>query len=285
MKKSQIFNTYQKFHSYNLKPNSGQVVLLLVLLTVVGLTIGLSLISRTVTDIRITSQIEQSNRAFSAAEAGIETALKSSAVEPTGTVNLPGASADFQTKSIGGTTSVYYFPYTNAGKTQTLWLIAHNSDGTLNLSDPAPYPLDSSFEVCWKINSSNIPAMIMTLLYQDGSDYKISKQAFDPIPSRSGFNGADAIGGYCDGSYNYRVVITATTTFSVPVTGKLIAMRLQPVYSDTSIAINPSSSLPVQGKQIVSMGQTETGVVRKVEVAQGYFALPEIFNYTLFIEN
>jgi len=41
----------------DLHRNSGQVVLILILITVVGLTIGLAMISRTITDIRITSQI------------------------------------------------------------------------------------------------------------------------------------------------------------------------------------------------------------------------------------
>src|SRR3990167_10776274 len=53
----------------------GQVILILLLVMTVGLAIGLSVIQRSLSDITTASKIEQSSRAFSAAEAGIERAL------------------------------------------------------------------------------------------------------------------------------------------------------------------------------------------------------------------
>ena len=93
------------------KKISGQVVLIIVLLTMVGLTIGLSLISRTVTDVRISSQIEQSSRAFSAAEAGVETALKAIEAAPTGTLEFDenGTTAEYKVTALGGNQDEIYF--------------------------------------------------------------------------------------------------------------------------------------------------------------------------------
>src|SRR5204863_1532604 len=54
----------------------GQVLLILLLVMTVGLAIGLSIIQRSLSDVSTASKIEQSSRAFSAAEAGIERALK-----------------------------------------------------------------------------------------------------------------------------------------------------------------------------------------------------------------
>ena len=54
----------------------GQVLLVVVLVMVVALTVGLSLASRSITNLRITSDDENSQRAFSAAEAGVERAVK-----------------------------------------------------------------------------------------------------------------------------------------------------------------------------------------------------------------
>jgi len=51
---------------------SGQAVLLVVLTLAVVLTLVLSVISRTITDVKITTVEGDSLRAFSAAEAGIE---------------------------------------------------------------------------------------------------------------------------------------------------------------------------------------------------------------------
>ena len=53
----------------------GQVVVWIMLVSVVGLTLGLSIASRTLSNLRQSSELEGANRAFSAAEAGIERAL------------------------------------------------------------------------------------------------------------------------------------------------------------------------------------------------------------------
>lgn len=53
----------------------GQIVIILLLLMLVTLSIGLALTQKSVTDVTTSTQTEQSSRAFSAAEAGIEKAL------------------------------------------------------------------------------------------------------------------------------------------------------------------------------------------------------------------
>src|SRR3989344_5511027 len=66
---------------------SGQVILILLLIMTVALGIGLSLVQRSLGDISTSIKVEQSSRAFSAAEAGIESAIKGNL---TG-VNFPDA--------------------------------------------------------------------------------------------------------------------------------------------------------------------------------------------------
>lgn len=55
----------------------GQVLLIVLLVTVVALTLGLGAISQSITDIKISEEEAESARAFNLAEAGIEQALKS----------------------------------------------------------------------------------------------------------------------------------------------------------------------------------------------------------------
>lgn len=55
---------------------SGQILIIFLLILVVGLAIVLSIASRTVTDVRQTTTSDESNRAYFAAESGIENALK-----------------------------------------------------------------------------------------------------------------------------------------------------------------------------------------------------------------
>ena len=53
------------------------MLLVVVLTMIVALTVGLSLASRTITNMKISKQNEESQRAFQAAEAGIELAKES----------------------------------------------------------------------------------------------------------------------------------------------------------------------------------------------------------------
>ncbi len=54
---------------------TGQAILILLLATLVALTIGLAITQRSLTDVATSTRIDQSSRAFSAAEAGIERAI------------------------------------------------------------------------------------------------------------------------------------------------------------------------------------------------------------------
>src|SRR5258708_37498979 len=61
---------------------NGQIVVVLVLVMLVALTIGLAITLRSVSDVTTSTQTEQSSRAFSAAEAGIERAIQAGPTGP-----------------------------------------------------------------------------------------------------------------------------------------------------------------------------------------------------------
>ncbi len=281
---------------YNLlKKNTGQIVLILVLVTVVGLTVGLSLVSRTVTDIRISSQIEQSNRAFTAAEAGVESALKGAVIGgPTGIVSLAdyNVTANYNVSAIGGTNATYSFPITETNNSQTVWLTDHNADGSLDES--TTYSPDSELDICWGSGDTN-PAVIFTLFYKEGTEYKITKGAYDPATVSRGvsnyFLTANSVGSYCDGSFKFKKTIKFSSAspdgFGISSSSKLLALRIRPLYENTILAVKPpvGTNLPVQGKIITSVGKTDTGVVRKMQVIQSYPILPAQLDYTLFTED
>ncbi len=266
-----------------MRKNSGQIVLILVLITVVGLTIGLSLISRTVTDVRISSQIEESGRAFSAAEAGVENALKVVNVFPTGTtksVNLNNATADYSVSDMGGDSSLYSFPLVEANSSQLLWLVNHNSDGSLGTNY---YDITGSIDICWGA-AGNKSAVILSLYYETGGEYKIAKASFDSITRGNQFAIADTIGGpFCGSSYIYKHTVNFNSDYGLS-SANLIALRMTPVYENTSIGVKPTAQLPVQGNQVNSVGKSSTGVVRKIQVNKSYNLLPNLLDFALYCE-
>ena len=128
--------------------NRGQVILIILLITTIGLTIGLSLVSRTITDIKVSTQITESSKAFSAAESGIEAALKGTGG---GTLNLGSATANYAVTELGNSADPLVFKDVAPGDTKTIWLIKHGTNGNLPTT---PGSGDVGYEgenilVCW----------------------------------------------------------------------------------------------------------------------------------------
>src|ERR1035437_2551321 len=57
----------------------GQAIVMLILIMTVALAIGLSVVQKSLVDVSTSSKVEQSSRAFSAAEAGVDKALQENA--------------------------------------------------------------------------------------------------------------------------------------------------------------------------------------------------------------
>src|ERR1700686_3295700 len=68
----------------NYYSQSGQMLIIVVVTMAVALIVGLSLVSRTVTNVKIAQQNDESSRAFNAAEAGIQQSLQSLKINPNG---------------------------------------------------------------------------------------------------------------------------------------------------------------------------------------------------------
>ncbi len=190
------------------KNNEGQVLLIVLLVMATAVTVGLSVISRSVSDISVTTKEEESIRAFSAAEAGIEQILVSN-VAPGGAPiqsQVGGANeAAFQASVIafpqpnigaGGRTE-YPYPYEIAGgDSVTVWFAGHDDDGDLVCTGTGDcfigYPFVS---MCWgkqgtAVSDSTTPAVAVSIVYQDAAgSVGISKFGVDPNAPRRALNG------------------------------------------------------------------------------------------------
>lgn len=277
----------------------GQIILVLILIATIGLTIGLSLISRTITDVKISSQIEESSKAYSAAEAGIETALRAGLIAPTGQKDftLPGSEVSYQIHEYGNENAMVEYSSTDAGNNQVLWFINHNSDGSPNLSDPNAFPLKQPLDICW----ANDAALMLTLFYKDGvndPEIKFAKRAFEnpsrfTLPRSINIDFNSALNDNCGGDYVYKLTVNYEdglhlsqfwSGLILPNQAELLSLNIQPLFSPSPIGVKVqnAASLPPQGKQIISMGKTQTGVIKKIEVKQSTEMIPGIFTFTFF---
>lgn len=207
-----------------------------------------------------------------------------------GNISLPGASANYSVSALGGSSSQYLIPNVAPGNSQTIWFVEHQSDGLL-YPTPTPEYKASSVDICWGPSSGTAAAMELTLFYLDSGTYKIAKAAFDPSGRSNNFSAlpppsANQPG--CNLKEPYTASINFLSLFNVdPSTMTLLALRLNPVYNSTDIAVYPlqgasNNTLATQGKNISSTGTTTAGVARKLNVLQGFSSLPPAFDYTLF---
>lgn len=266
----------------------GQVALITILVLAVGATVALSLIARTTIDTSISNQVEESSRAFSAAEAGVEQALVSGQGGTQIVAN--GVSYNTTVATVGGSAAPYQLAaITPEGSTETVWFVNHNPDGSVSESITFT---GTNITICWSYEQPTQPAIAIGILYKSGSDgsYRMARDAFDPNATRASINNFGQVpsppSGGCGQTNYYKKNISFSSYNISPNSDILIALRLRAVYAGTQFAFDPGSfTLPLQGSQITSVGTTLAGITRKVVVEKSYPSAPTLFDATVFSES
>lgn len=259
------------------KNNQGQVLLITLLILAVGLTAGLAVVSRSVTDIRISQQEEESARALSLAEAGIEQALVGGPLSDTaGGVSytvVPEPLRDLTQYDFGAGKFA-------AGDTQNAWLVGHSGE-ELN---PAVFYQASpnQIEVYWGNQGTGVdehtPALEVIFIYNDGV-FKIARYASDPNAGRQNeFDKSVNDVGHVLGRFE--------KTLDLP-TGTTYALRLKLLYNDAPHILGikgvGGATIPEQGSCYTSTATVQaSGITRSVRQCNFHKAPPEIFDYVLF---
>lgn len=232
----------------------GQVLALILLVMSTILVIGLTVASRSVTSLKISNQTERSQRAFSAAEAGIEEALR-----------------------VGGV---------NAGNIPTLIVNGINVTVTsdpikqlkLNAFKDKSYQIDpkssNNLTISWYQSTDSSDADLeISVLKQNSLDRYYCDTTAGGNNVGSAINGCPYIGG--SGGYSHSFTLKGSQFSGAK------AVRITPRFSGVSLLVS-GDSLPDQGYTITSSAQTEEGLVRKVQVVTTNPALPEVFDYSVF---
>ncbi|MEK7617288.1 MAG: pilus assembly PilX N-terminal domain-containing protein [Patescibacteria group bacterium] len=281
----------------------GQVLLILIFVMTVALAIGLSIVQKSLLDISTSTKVEQSAKAFSAAEAGIEKALQTnSSIQspiPVGDATLESV----QVNTVPDVGQALEYPPVAKEELAQVWLADPKNDDASGL--PKQFYSANTLDVYWgnegtQISNSDTPAIEITLVYQDGSgNYKDKKYFYDPISTRgNGFIPAtncpsDSIATSFSATakqFMCKQTIPPTGSFSSELpnfgaSGKLMLLRARLLYSGIShaFAVKPASgsSLPVQGSIFLSTGLSgETQ--RRVRVFKLDKVVPPYFDYALF---
>lgn len=261
----------------------GQALLIVVLVMVTVLTIGLSLVARTITNVRITQEEENSERAFSAAEAGIERSLTSN-VEVSGNFQN-GTSYQTSVAKLVGLDFLFNngSPILKDNAADILLTDYPNYSQSWN-GNVTLYWGDSS-EVCASSEFDNTAAALEILVISGTKLNPVMTRYFvDPCSSRASVNNFEYISG--SGGAIRGKQFAHKKTLNV-ASGMII--RVIPLYAPTALGANGCDNLnanclalPSQGSVIESLGTADT-TQRKVISFVGYPQLPiEIFPFVMF---
>lgn len=270
------FNFYQK----------GQTLLIVVLVMVVALTIGLSIVSKSITNVRTTTEEANSAQALAAAEAGVAQAIQTNPVGSISSTYGNNASFTSDLKHTSGQTDVVLNGGSIVPKDEgaDLWLAPH---------DPTSGVPDFNFNggTGWGGNSLNIywgdstglceQAALEVLIIKAPVDNPTSvRYALDPCSTRGNNFTNPVSGSYNIGGKSFSYM------FNINPLGGLIA-RIIPIYKNALIGAQSVSgqSFPSQGAVITSTGKAkDTTIQRKLNVFQGFSYLPiEYVSYGIVV--
>ncbi len=261
----------------------GQVLLIVLLVISVILVVGLSVVSRSVTDIKISQQSQESARALWVAMSGLEKAIRANS---SGTVEFPtvdNITNEVRREDIGGQPELIYQGNYFQNGSMTLWLLSHDDSG--NLVVPNPYTGPSKLKFFWgESGSGEKPALEATLIYKSGASFLAKRFAYAP-PDLAAATHFDEAAGSCSLAGTDFSYCSAVVDLPAGVVPYLVRIKL--LLNDSSPPVGVSSpdgsSFPIQGYCFVSTATVqESGITRVPKECRYWPTTPQIFDYLLY---
>lgn len=292
--------------SYQLSAKqSGQVVIILLMLMLVALSIGLAVTQKSITDVTTSTQTEQSSRAFSAAEAGIEKALTGGSQVQVG---VPFQLGNDSTATVNGsallpTTNIAIeYPAIGREVTAQFWLIDPREP---NMAVAYVYP-DTKFDLYFgNPQTTDKPAIEVKIIMFENGQFKTKVYYFDSESRANGFervvcNSETLPVGILGDGHEFYCKKTVGDPVTIPNTGppetaclsasgcKLILVRARFLYANENhkLAIAPAGSNPFPPQiQIYNAtgisGQSE----KQIQAFRVIDVIPPWFDFALFSIN
>lgn len=260
----------------------GQAALVILLLMAIASTIGLVMSRNVTTDLQMTKIQEESTRAFSAAEAGIEAELYNWRTGGTIAPSLEGADITTVTESWGENQTSLATQVVKDGSFAVIWLTDHNEDGTFNTT--TRLFTDNSVNLCWEEGAG----VELILFYKNvAGEYKTQRWAFDSnaVAHSNNFDSPDIID--CSQSVEFSSPVGKNISLpSLPAIPLFVVAKVY--YANSRIAAEATGGglFSSRGIKITSTGTVTSGdsriVSRRLRIFQTWDLPPFVFLEPLF---
>lgn len=249
-----------------MKKRKGQVLILILLVVVVALAVGLSVASRNLTNLRTTTQTEQSQKAFNAAEGAIEKVLadlqSGTAVDTSGTT-IPVPVGDLE----AAVTVVASKTYEET--------IGEGSVGQVDLGGAS-----GDIQIEWSSDTGDLASLMLTEIFENpGGSIGQSRYAWSGASGRTETGFIDPLLS-CSPSPG----LAKCGKITLNLNSKLL--RIRPLWNQAAVKVSGvGAPLSEQIYTITSSAKTELGLTRKIQVVRtAKPQLPAAFDYALYSE-
>ncbi|MEA3355285.1 MAG: PilX N-terminal domain-containing pilus assembly protein [Patescibacteria group bacterium] len=242
--------------------SAGQAVLIVLLVVVVALGLGLSIVSQSTMDVKISKQEQEGSRAFNAAEAGIEEALKNIVVGVGQEIEVDGITVNYD---VSGRVKIQ-------GEFEENKSIEVNLEGadlglnklTVNWGD-----ISSNCSGATAVSGGTVSSLLISVVDNLNQVTRYGLNA-------CALNSENAMEDITDAGDGY------FRKFEVGVDSNDVLVRIRPLYNQTSLMVAGNVDLPNQAYLINSTAQAETLESKAIEVTRTESASSSIFDYALF---
>jgi hypothetical protein len=261
----------------------GQALAVVLLVMAVGITVALGAVTRSVTEVNVSSVQEEAARALEAAEVGVEMLVARDTVNNI-SGNLADSSAGYSAVAVEiGERRSYKLPYD----------LSDGDMGTFVMRDMLAVGPPEIFDICWGYPGSDpVPAIEVVLYFKDrsgpDSTMKVSRVVLDPGIRIDGAVTSGILQSQdCDGTvfaYQYHFDSGTLGIFSrTDHTPLLVRVKMlyngsnpQPVLLD-----GVNRMLPNQGLVVTSVG-TAGDAVQKISASASDPDYPPMFDNAIF---
>jgi hypothetical protein len=237
------------------KTIKGQIALVVLVISVVVMTLGLSMSKIAKVDTKIDSDEEALKKAFNAAESAIDY------YQGTGQTSYnpdDRTKALVEVNNLGGGQELILDAFSPAAKTEYFWLCGHDSDG--NIDDSSFYS-GSGLDVC--VDAGFSGALKIDYFYKEGAAYQVKRMGIN-------LGGAETVSGFSDQSVDADNCVDVSSLLS----GTPLLLSVTPLSSGTNLRLKGNANFPSQGEEIRAVGTVDDAVNQKVRVSKRFY-IPE----------
>jgi len=276
-----------------MKDETGQTLAVITLIVLTVLTVAMAVSTRTISGLRQNTKQEESLRAYSAAEAGAEEALRklqTGVTDPgSGVLSETDSQYSYTIESMGGGTSRQYMFRAEKDQAYQINLNGIGSGTSINIywwraTSSVPEEIDSGVD-CLALTSSYAALEYTYLAESPANNYLIrEKNVYDSpqcLSRGNNFSTANVV------NYNMNGIGTDIFTYSInPIILQNDVSRILRIttrYNAAWVLVETpvGTDLPSQGYIIKAKGISGESE-RNIEVSRSVASLPSIFDFAIF---